>query len=245
MFGHREQRKLRPSPRPPECGTRRGRAVSIETGIPVGDGVKRGCSARWAIFMLLGMGTASPPLGCKSSANETTTAARPGVSAPAGTASTPPSEAADTKPIVEGPGPGHQADALPSDEAALDGRVANFDPLHAEHQPDWDQRARQLAGEVLPRMQSRPAPASIDAGCRKMLDAARELYDLVEATADAARSRRQILEASFEADLEGCRATTSVRATHCVTILLGDHNAEFPWLLDQCMRAFPKQSDGN
>ena len=45
--------------------------------------------------------------------------------------------------------------------------------------------------------------------------------------------------ATREADQAACESRTSVAAATCVTILLGDKNAEFPWLLDQCMRAYP------
>jgi len=30
-----------------------------------------------------------------------------------------------------------------------------------------------------------------------------------------------------------------VRAASCVQLRLGDRDAELPWLLDQCSRAFP------
>ncbi|NJK33282.1 MAG: CapA family protein [Deltaproteobacteria bacterium] len=37
---------------------------------------------------------------------------------------------------------------------------------------------------------------------------------------------------------------TSIAATVCVTLLLGDRDSEFPWLLDQCSRAYPLEAGG-
>jgi len=117
-------------------------------------------------------------------------------------------------------------------------RVANSDPSGADNQPDWNDLARQTKEMVGPRLPD-PLPTDQAATCAKMLDAALTFYDATEADPLHKAARREELLATREADQKACEAQTSISAALCVTLLLGDKNAEFPWLLDQCTRAFP------
>jgi hypothetical protein len=105
--------------------------------------------------------------------------------------------------------------------------------------PDWNQLATQLKQRVGPRL---PDPLPADGGqvCDQMLDAARDFYEATELNPEHKKLRLAELESSREFDKRGCLEQTSIEAASCVTILLAEHSAEFPWLLDQCMRAYPK-----
>lgn len=118
-------------------------------------------------------------------------------------------------------------------------RVANSDPSGVDNQPDWDELARQTKAMVGPRLPD-PLPSDHAAVCSDMLDAAVTFYEQTEPNPVFAAKRREELKATREADQRGCEEQTSTQAALCVTLLLGDKNAEFPWLLDQCSRAFPK-----
>lgn len=117
-------------------------------------------------------------------------------------------------------------------------RVANSDPSGADNQPDWNDLARQTKEMVAPRLPD-PLPTDHAKVCEGMLDAALTFYDETEGDALHKASRREELLATRDADLAACQDETSISAAICVTLLLGDKNAEFPWLLDQCTRAFP------
>lgn len=118
-------------------------------------------------------------------------------------------------------------------------RVANSDPSGIDNQPDWDELARQTKAMVGPRLPD-PLPEDRAVVCGDMLDAAVTFYEQTEPNPIHRAKRREELEATRDADQTACEEQTSTEAALCVTLLLGDKNAEFPWLLDQCSRAFPK-----
>lgn len=117
-------------------------------------------------------------------------------------------------------------------------RVGNKDDAGVAGQPDWNAMAAQLKTEVEPRLPD-PLPASAEVACQAMLDAAISFYESTEPNTDHRKRRRAELAATREADQKACVANTSIKAAACVSVLLGDRNSEFPWLLDQCSRAFP------
>lgn len=125
----------------------------------------------------------------------------------------------------------------------MQGRVANDDPGSADDQPNWDQQARELKQRVDPRMPE-TLPTDKDEVCRGMLRAASEFYVAVETDPEQRARALAELQQTHEADLAGCLRETSVAAATCVTILLGDRDSEFPWLLDQCSRAYPNEAGG-
>lgn len=105
--------------------------------------------------------------------------------------------------------------------------------------PDWDKLAQDLKQRVGPRLPD-PLPTDPEAVCNEMLDAARLFYESTEVNPEHKKQRLAQMDATRESDLAGCVQDTSIAAASCVTILLGDHSAEFPWLVDQCSRAYPK-----
>lgn len=118
-------------------------------------------------------------------------------------------------------------------------RTANNDVRGAGVQPDYDGEAALLREQVRPRLPD-PLPADRRAACTAMLAAAAAFYADIEAD-EAARARVLAdLNATRDADLARCERETSVRAAACVTARLADRDAEYPWLLDQCTRAFPE-----
>lgn len=125
----------------------------------------------------------------------------------------------------------------------MQARVANDDPGSADDQPNWDQQARELKQRVDPRMPE-TLPTDKDKVCRDMLAAASEFYVAVETDPKQRERALSELQQTFEADLAGCKRETSIAAATCVTILLGDRDSEFPWLLDQCSRAYPNDAGG-
>ena len=104
-----------------------------------------------------------------------------------------------------------------------------------DQQPDYDGEARALHGRIAMRLPD-PLPSAHDA-CASMLAAAAELYVVSEADATA---QRAALRASHAEDLRACEAETSPAAASCTKLLLEDGAGEWPWLLDQCSRAFPR-----
>src|SRR5690606_26392024 len=79
--------------------------------------------------------------------------------------------------------------------------------------------------------------------CGAMLDEALAFYQHVEG-GEQREARIAELQSTRERDLEGCIRETSIAAALCVTILLRDRDSEFPWLLDQCSRAYPSETGG-
>ena len=104
-----------------------------------------------------------------------------------------------------------------------------------EAMPDWDAAARRVKDDVEPRLPD-PLPP-VGQACAQMLDAAKRFY--VDTEGEGTRAVRAI-GAARAADERACAAETSAAAAACVTILLGESAGEYPWLLDQCSRAFPK-----
>jgi len=125
----------------------------------------------------------------------------------------------------------------------IQGRVANNDPGGVDDQPDWDQQARELKQRVDSRMPE-TLPSDKRAACTAMLDAVSEFYVAVETDAEQRQNQMAQLLQTRDTDIDGCVRETSVAAAVCVTILLGDRDSEFPWLLDQCSRAYPNDAGG-
>lgn len=101
--------------------------------------------------------------------------------------------------------------------------------------PDWDAAALRIREQIDPRL-PRPLPAPKDA-CAAMLDAAQRYYT---ATEGAGSPAVVAIERTRAADERACAADTTPAAATCVTILLGESAGEYPWLVDQCSRAFPR-----
>ncbi|PRQ08648.1 CapA family protein [Enhygromyxa salina] len=121
----------------------------------------------------------------------------------------------------------------------LQTRVGNNDPRGVDDQPDWDRQARELKQRVDPRMPNE-LPADARTACEAMLGEAATFYISVEGDPEQRAARMAQMQQTRERDLEGCIRDTSVAAAVCVTLLLKDRDSEFPWLLDQCSRAYPK-----
>jgi hypothetical protein len=125
--------------------------------------------------------------------------------------------------------------------AQLQSRVGNDDPRGVDDQPNWDQQASELKQRVDPRLPS-PLPTDKQAVCAAMLDEVVAFYKSVEAEREHSE-RAAELEQTRERDLAACVKETSIAAALCVTTLLGDRDSEFPWLLDQCSRAYPNEGE--
>ena len=129
--------------------------------------------------------------------------------------------------------------AEPRPPGSTGSKVGNSDPHGVENQPDWEEMAKELRVRVGPRMPPE-LPSDETVACNQMLDAVVEFYDATERSEARREQRRAELAATREADLRDCVATTSIEAAVCVSILLRDRNSEYPWLLDQCDRAYPR-----
>lgn len=131
---------------------------------------------------------------------------------------------------------GQQTAPEPAASSPPAGRTANSDARGFAHQPDYDGEAALLQRQVASRLPD-PLPDRKQA-CAAMFAAADALYrDIEPGGRDGAPA---LLQATRDADLAGCERETSARAAACVTVRLGDRDAELPWLLDQCARAFPE-----
>lgn len=119
-------------------------------------------------------------------------------------------------------------------------RTANNDARGAGMQPDYAGEAEALRQHITPRL---PDPLSADrrTACTAMLDAAVALYGDIEPIPAARTQLLADLASTRAADQAQCEQTTSVRAATCVQLRLADRDAELPWLLDQCTRAFPEE----
>jgi len=102
-------------------------------------------------------------------------------------------------------------------------------------QPDYDGQARSLRKDVLPRLPD-PLPDAATA-CAQMLEAVAEHYARTEG--DTA-PQLEVLKATRAHEQEACTTETSAAAASCVALLAREEAGEFPWLLDQCSRAFPR-----
>ena len=121
---------------------------------------------------------------------------------------------------------------------ALPTRTANTDARGAGMQPDYAGEAATLREQMLARLPT-PTPTDRRAACTGMLDAAAAFYGSIEAAAEPRSKLLADLEATRPDDQTRCERDTSVRAATCVQLRLQDRDAELPWLLDQCTRAFP------
>ena len=103
-----------------------------------------------------------------------------------------------------------------------------------EQQPNYDREAKQIREAVKDRLPDPlPSPA---AACVAMYDAAIASYARTEgSTSPPVRT----LEKTRRDGLASCEAETSPAAAACVAVLAAQDGGEFPWLLDQCSRAFP------
>ncbi len=106
-------------------------------------------------------------------------------------------------------------------------------------QPDYAGEAEALRQHIAPRLPD-PLPADRRTACTAMLDAAVALYGDIEPIPAARAQLLADLASTRAADQAQCEQTTSVRAATCVQLRLADRDAELPWLLDQCTRAFPE-----
>jgi len=102
-------------------------------------------------------------------------------------------------------------------------------------QPDWNLEAQKLRGRIEGRL---PAPLpKIEDACSAMLEAVHEHYRTVEGEGAVAVVT---VAATREQDLAACIERTSAAAAMCVALAIQDRQEEYPWLLDQCSRAFPR-----
>lgn len=99
--------------------------------------------------------------------------------------------------------------------------------------PDWDAVAKQVAT----RMEGRfpPTLPSPQDACTKMLDAARDHYRQTDGEASNAVGT---MAAARDADHAACVRDTEPKVAWCVATLVADDIGEYPWLVDQCTRAF-------
>lgn len=147
--------------------------------------------------------------------------------------------ACSTKPVHSSQG---GSTKVASDEGGDDSAelapVGNGSGDSVDAQPDWEGMAQDLRQRVDSRLPTEFPP--IDQACGAMLEEAVAFYESVERDALDKSRRMEELKASRNEDQEACVAESSDQAVACVTILLGDRDSEFPWLLDQCSRAYPK-----
>jgi len=126
----------------------------------------------------------------------------------------------------------------------LQTRVGNDDPRGVDDQPDWERQARELKQRVDPRMPAKMPTDKLEV-CTKMVDEVSSFYISIETDPEQRATRMAQLQQTRDSDIAGCVEETSVAAAVCVTILLEDRDSEFPWLLDQCSRAYPSEDHGD
>ncbi|HEY8378262.1 MAG TPA: hypothetical protein VIK91_17320 [Nannocystis sp.] len=131
---------------------------------------------------------------------------------------------------------GQQAAPEPAPSSPPAGRTANNDARGVGNQPDYDGEAALLRERILARLPD-PLPNRKQA-CAAMFAAADALYERIEPGGEDRAVAR--LQATRAEDLAACERETSARAAACVTVRLADRDAELPWLIDQCSRAFPE-----
>ncbi len=103
-----------------------------------------------------------------------------------------------------------------------------------DEQPDYDREALAIREAVEGRLPD-PLP-SPKAACVAMYDAAIASYARAEGKSSPPV---RVLEKTRREGLASCEAETSPAAAACVAVLAASEGGEFPWLLDQCSRAFP------
>lgn len=145
---------------------------------------------------------------------------------------------APQSPSGAAPGPARAEEPAPPPASERRLQTANHDRRSFDNQPDYAGEAALLRDYVEPRLAA-SAIGERALMCARMLDTAAEFYAAVEREPAQREQVLAALRASRADDLARCQRETSPRAAACVTILLGDRTAEFPWLLDQCSRAYP------
>lgn len=135
--------------------------------------------------------------------------------------------------------PGTPGNPPPSEDAPpgrgrVVGNVGNNASGLAD-QPDWDASAKRIAERMEGRFPT-PLPAP-EAACNKMLDAARDHYKQTDGEGSDAVKR---LAATRSADHATCVRETTPEVAWCVATLVAEDIGEYPFLLDQCERAFGK-----
>lgn len=128
--------------------------------------------------------------------------------------------------------PGSERDPAPGSPRSI--HVGN-QARGVDAQPDYDLEALQVRESVATLLPD-PLPGP-SAACSAMFDAAVAAYVRDEGGASAAA--RTITE-SRKRDQPTCIAETSPAAASCVAVRAKNAGGEFPKLLDQCSRAFPK-----
>ena len=124
-------------------------------------------------------------------------------------------------------------EAQPEATAPKTMRVGN-QAAGVDDQPDYDRAALAIREKVQDRLPD-PLP-SPKAACVTMYDAAIAAYTKAEG---ATSPPVKLLHKTRAAGVEACEADTTPAAASCVAVLAALEGGEFPWLLDQCSRAFP------
>lgn len=121
-------------------------------------------------------------------------------------------------------------------------RTPNADPNSADNQPDWDAMAATLRARLAPTLKVAD-DADPRAMCQRLLGEAREFYATIDRGGEGAASAQSQISLTTGDDVDGCVAQLSRHAIACVSASLREQRAEFPWLVDQCARAFPKDAE--
>lgn len=118
-------------------------------------------------------------------------------------------------------------------------RTPNADPNGADNQPDWDAMAATLRARLAPTLKVGDG-ADPREMCARLLQEANEFYATLDRGGEGTASAQSQLSQTMSRDVEGCVTQLSTYAIACVSASLREQRAEFPWLVDQCARAFPK-----
>jgi len=116
--------------------------------------------------------------------------------------------------------------------------VANPDVRGFTDQPDYNRQALTIRTRVGPKLPAKMPP--VEDACAAMLGEAAAFYKVVESEASIREQVMGHLQATHDDELARCKAQLSPDAALCVTLLLEERDTEYPWLVDQCMRAFPR-----
>lgn len=118
-------------------------------------------------------------------------------------------------------------------------RTPNADPNGADNQPNWDAMAATLRARLAPTLKVAD-DADPRVMCARLLQEADEFYSALDRGGEETASAQSQLRQTTSGDVEGCATELSTHAIACVSASLRENRAEFPWLVDQCARAFPK-----
>lgn len=140
---------------------------------------------------------------------------------------------------VQGPGTSSDGASQSMSAGTASPSVGNPDPGGVDAQPDWDELARDTRDLIDPKL---PKPLPTDAGkaCDEMFAAADAYYARADVDEEERTRMAKQLAESRVADRAACIEDTSVAAATCTKILLEEAAQEFPFILDQCSRAYPK-----